>query len=301
MVTRSASHVSWKSSHIMTNQKRGSSQTPSARITTESLREALRLFAYLLPYKRKFVAALGCLFCSSLLGLAFPFFTGRLIDSAQRSLGAAPEGSAWPLATLSINTIALVLLLVLAVQALCTFLQTYWLAQVGERALADGVLGILCITQVVDSSADGLFLQPARRRTYQPTCCRPFADSKHPDCIYPSVPEAIRAGRRRHHSHCLYIRPLDVGHAILAAHSDGSSRGLRPGGAEHFARGPRQIGGHQRDRRGDAAGDRQREGFRQRRPRNNPLPQRHRCLCDNKVAGRLGPLSRSQFLALSYW
>ncbi len=121
----------------MNDRTRVSSQTPRAKITSESLREALRLFAYLLPYRRKFIAALGCLFCSSMLGLAFPYFTGRLIDSAQRSLGSAPAGSAWPLATLNINTIALMLLAVLAVQAISTFCHTYWLAQVGERALAD--------------------------------------------------------------------------------------------------------------------------------------------------------------------
>ena len=67
-------------------------KTPRTKITTESLREALRLFAYLLPYRVKFVGAIVCLLASGLLGLAFPYFTGRLIDSAQRSLGELANG-----------------------------------------------------------------------------------------------------------------------------------------------------------------------------------------------------------------
>jgi ATP-binding cassette subfamily B protein len=112
-------------------------ETPRTKITSEGLREALRLFAYLLPYRVKFAAALCCLLASGLLGLAFPYFTGRLMDGAQRSLGEAASGSAWPLATLGINQTALVLFGLLALQATCSFLQTYWLAQVGERSLAD--------------------------------------------------------------------------------------------------------------------------------------------------------------------
>src|SRR5207244_1191430 len=38
---------------------------------------------------------------------------------------------------LSVNAIALLLMLALAVQASCSFFQTYWLTEVGERALAD--------------------------------------------------------------------------------------------------------------------------------------------------------------------
>src|SRR5262249_4798652 len=43
----------------------------------------------------------------------------------------------WALDAASINTTALLLLLVLAVQALCSSFQTYWLTEVGERSLAD--------------------------------------------------------------------------------------------------------------------------------------------------------------------
>src|SRR5215471_18870098 len=96
------------------------SKTAPARITWGGLREATRLFAYLLPYRRKFIAAHLCLLVGSLASLAFPFFTGRLIDGASRGPGGLTAGSRWALDAASINTTALLLLLVLAVQALCS-------------------------------------------------------------------------------------------------------------------------------------------------------------------------------------
>jgi ATP-binding cassette subfamily B protein len=110
---------------------------PPARITWKGLREGARIFAYLLPYWRKFAAAQLCLLLSSLAGLAFPYFTGRLIDGAYRGFAGAVAGSSWPPGGVDLNTTALLLMLVLAVQALCSFFQTYWLTEVGERSLAD--------------------------------------------------------------------------------------------------------------------------------------------------------------------
>jgi len=110
---------------------------PPARLTGASLREAATLLKYLLPYRGKFAAAQACLLLSTLSGLAFPYFTGRLIDSAQRVLVGVPSVTRGPATSLSASSIALLLLLVLAVQATCSFFQTYWLAEVGERSLAN--------------------------------------------------------------------------------------------------------------------------------------------------------------------
>jgi ABC-type multidrug transport system fused ATPase/permease subunit len=110
---------------------------PRVRLTWAALREAARLFAYLVPYRRKFIAAHMCLLVSSVAGLAFPFFTGRLIDGASRGKGGVMAGAGWALGVASINTTALLLMLVLALQSLCSAFQTYWLAEVGERSLAD--------------------------------------------------------------------------------------------------------------------------------------------------------------------
>lgn len=100
---------------------------PPVRVTRQGLRELARLFAYLLPYRGRFIAAMGALVVGSLLGLAFPYLAGRLIDAA------TPGASTGP----SIDQAAGLLVLVLAVRAVCSFGQTYWLAQVGERSLAD--------------------------------------------------------------------------------------------------------------------------------------------------------------------
>jgi ATP-binding cassette subfamily B protein len=113
-----------------------SADSPAARITATGLREAAGLFAYVLPYRRKLIAGTACLLLSSLTGLAFPYFTGRLIDSAQHGQAAARPGG-WPALTFSVNAVALLLMAALAVQAVCSFFQTYWLAEVGERSLAD--------------------------------------------------------------------------------------------------------------------------------------------------------------------
>ncbi len=106
-------------------------------ITAEGFREVVRLFAYARPHRRKFVAGQVCLLVSTLAGLAFPYFTGRLIDAAQRDARVAALTARLPASSLDVNTIAMVLLLALAVQAVCSYFQTYWLTEVGERSLAD--------------------------------------------------------------------------------------------------------------------------------------------------------------------
>jgi ABC-type multidrug transport system fused ATPase/permease subunit len=105
-------------------------------ITAAGFRETVRLFSYMRPYRRKIVAAQVCLLVSTLASLAFPYFTGRLIDAAQRDSHSAALAAGLPAASLGVNTIALVLLLALAIQSMCSYLQTYWLMEVGERSLA---------------------------------------------------------------------------------------------------------------------------------------------------------------------
>src|SRR5207244_7519746 len=110
-----------------------SSPTPTAGVNRESLRQAARLFGYLLPYKLKFVAALVALLFSSLLSLAFPYVTGKLVDRAIS--GPAADASSWWQA--GINGIVLTLLACLALQALFSFFHTVAITAVGDRSLAD--------------------------------------------------------------------------------------------------------------------------------------------------------------------
>ena len=111
-------------------------EVPPARITGEGLREAARLFAYLLPYRGKFAAAMLALLLATLGGLAFPYLAGRLVDAAGPAAGLGHRSTEWG-ETLGIDQTAGILMVVLAVRAVLSFFQTYWLAEVGERGLAD--------------------------------------------------------------------------------------------------------------------------------------------------------------------
>ncbi|ABL66164.1 ABC transporter ATP-binding protein [Chlorobium phaeobacteroides] len=88
-----------------------------------------RLAAYILPYRRKFIFACVAMLLSSLLGLAFPYVTGTLVDAALRGSSAG-----W---AKSIDMIALLLVLVLALQSFFSFFQLVWFIEVGEKTLSD--------------------------------------------------------------------------------------------------------------------------------------------------------------------
>jgi ABC transporter fused permease/ATP-binding protein len=97
---------------------------PKAPINRESMREVLALLRYLRPYRIRFILALLALFASNLLGLAFPFLAGKLIDAA-----TIPGPG--------IHQIALTLVAVLAVQSSLSFFHALSFASVGQRGLVD--------------------------------------------------------------------------------------------------------------------------------------------------------------------
>lgn len=99
-------------------------ELPKAPINKESMREVLALFRYLRPYRVRFVLALMALFASNLLGLAFPFLAGKLIDAA-----TTPGPG--------IHRIALALIAVLAAQSSLSFFHALSFASVGQRGLVD--------------------------------------------------------------------------------------------------------------------------------------------------------------------
>ncbi len=92
-------------------------------VNRESLREASRLFAYLLPYRARLVTALLALLLGTSLGLAFPYLMGQMIDAAQKHSGRTAN-------------IALLALGALTAQAVITFFQSFAFNQAGQRALA---------------------------------------------------------------------------------------------------------------------------------------------------------------------
>lgn len=103
-------------------------ELPKASIDRESLREAWELFGYLKPYRTRFFTALGVLFVGNLLGLAFPYLAGTIIDQAV--VGASTKGQ-------GADRQALLLMGVLALQATCSFYHSLSFATVGQKALVD--------------------------------------------------------------------------------------------------------------------------------------------------------------------
>lgn len=96
------------------------------RITLSGLREALRLYTYIKPYSGKYILGLIFLLGSSLASLAFPKLLGDLVNSGDA--GSMAE---------DINRIALLLAVVLIVQASFSFFRVVLFVNVSENALAD--------------------------------------------------------------------------------------------------------------------------------------------------------------------
>lgn len=95
------------------------------RLSLEGLRFLLR---YLRPYRGKFLISMIALLFSSFAGLAFPGMAGVMVDAAQNP-GDSLLGN--------LNMLALVFLGAMVLQALFSFIRTYYLQEVTERALAD--------------------------------------------------------------------------------------------------------------------------------------------------------------------
>jgi ATP-binding cassette subfamily B protein len=115
------------------NRGRPDLDLPKAKLTRESLREAAVVFSYLRPYRGWLLAACFALVSSSLLSLCFPFLAGSLMDAAIP--GSTAHGVSW--LPHSINSVALLMLAVLAVQAGSSYFHSTTMTRVGQNALAD--------------------------------------------------------------------------------------------------------------------------------------------------------------------
>ena len=123
---------------------------PKVPVNRETLRQAARLFGYLLPYRGKFIAAMAMLLCSSGLGLMFPYLIGGLLNAANRGLLrpdadhgnavaslALAGASSDALAGWSLNQILFLLVCQLLLQAMFSYMQTIWFNEAGERAVVN--------------------------------------------------------------------------------------------------------------------------------------------------------------------
>ena len=114
-----------------------------AKISKESLKQALILFNYLKPHRSKFLWGLLFIALSSFTTSLFPLFLGKMIDAA--SPGAALPGMSttsqfdfglknihW-----SINLTLLLIFCQLSLQTVFSFMRVYLLTAAGEKSLAD--------------------------------------------------------------------------------------------------------------------------------------------------------------------
>lgn len=105
-----------------------------AKLSKSTLRKFFRLFRYIRPYRWAFAAGLILLLFTSLLSMAFPGLMGKLVDA---SSGAGVPSDAHELFDLgNIDSVALLLLGVFALQALLGFGRIYLFSYVTEHMLA---------------------------------------------------------------------------------------------------------------------------------------------------------------------
>jgi ABC-type multidrug transport system fused ATPase/permease subunit len=100
-------------------------EVPKKKITLEGLRNALKLYSYIKPYRVEYGWGLFFLLGSSLASLAFPKLLGELVNSGNKGN-----------LTLDINHIALLLIVTLLVQSLFSYFRVVLFVNVTEKTLA---------------------------------------------------------------------------------------------------------------------------------------------------------------------
>lgn len=110
-------------------KKRGIALEPEdkRKLNKQNLSKLGGIFRFLMPYRWAFFSGLVFLLFSSLTLLTFPFVAGKLIDTAQ--------GSSWIVS--DVNSIAWILIAILAIQSIFSFFRVWLFALVSERSMRD--------------------------------------------------------------------------------------------------------------------------------------------------------------------
>ncbi len=101
---------------------------PRKRVGRDDLQRASRFLRYLQPQKPKVIAALVALVIATGLALAFPALIGLMLDTAS---GLSEDG----LSTFGLDGIAVLIVAILALQAIVSFFRIIWFTEVGEKAI----------------------------------------------------------------------------------------------------------------------------------------------------------------------
>ncbi|MEM1296969.1 MAG: ABC transporter transmembrane domain-containing protein, partial [Verrucomicrobiota bacterium] len=106
---------------------------PKAKLTRENLKKTLWIFSYLGRYKMMFIPGIIAVLITAGMAMAFPILMGELIGEAMNS--NSPEGREALLET--VNRVAVILVIILSVQACITFGRMHLLGRAGDLAVAD--------------------------------------------------------------------------------------------------------------------------------------------------------------------
>lgn len=115
-------------------------ELPKAKINKQSIKKVFQLLGYLKPYQGKFYLGLAFLVLSSLGSFLFPLLMGRLIDSGAEQLQSGSQmisKDTMAFIPKNIDTVALILLAVLFIQAIFSFFRITLFVEVAEKSLAD--------------------------------------------------------------------------------------------------------------------------------------------------------------------
>ncbi len=110
-------------------QPANATEQTKKKLTRESLRVAAKIFAYLRPYRPAFITGIILLLLSSFTTMTFPYFMGKLIDSAK-----GKNTVEWLNDT---NKVALLLMGILLLQSVISYFRVYLFATVSEKAMGD--------------------------------------------------------------------------------------------------------------------------------------------------------------------
>jgi ATP-binding cassette subfamily B protein len=102
---------------------------PRPKFSISSLKEALRIFRFILPYRWQFIIGLVLLFISSGVFMIFPFGIGLMLDVAQ--------GKVRPDFDLGLIEMGLVIIVILLVQGVISYIRVMLFAQISEKGTAD--------------------------------------------------------------------------------------------------------------------------------------------------------------------
>ena len=119
-------------SGLNTSGSDAAADLPKPKVSKESLQRGLRIFRYVLPYRRKFIVGMVLLVLSSISTMSFPWIAGKLVNVATGEALVLPGGL-----VLDINRVALGLFLVTVLQGLFSFGRIWFFTQVSEFTVRD--------------------------------------------------------------------------------------------------------------------------------------------------------------------